>query len=95
MSIKRSNTDVMTEDDAKSKLRNGRRNDFDIKFIQDNPKKRGTKSSCRYDCYKRLTTFKDFDIRTKKFVPYLDSNRVLSRIKAAERIDLVNDPGIV
>ena len=91
VSIKRSNTDVMTKDDAKSIIRNGRRNDFDIKFIQDNPTKSGTKSSCRYNCYKRSTTFKDFDIRTKKFVAYLDSNRVLSRIKAAERNDLVND----
>ena len=47
VSIKRSNIDVMTEDDAKSVIRNGRRNDFDIEFIQDNPKKSGTKSRCR------------------------------------------------
>ena len=62
VSIKRSNTDVMTEDDAKSIIRNGRRKDFDIKLILDNPKKSGTKSRCRYNCYKRSTRFKDFDI---------------------------------
>ena len=62
-----------------------------IKFTQINPKQPGSKCGCRYDRYKRCTTFKDFDDLLKQTVDYTDSRGKIIKIKAAERGDLIND----
>ena len=88
---KRSSSDLMNEDEAKSIIRDGRRYDKLIKFTQINPKHPGSKCGCRYDRYKRCTTFKDFDDLLKQTVDYTDSRGKIIKIKAAERGDLIND----
>lgn len=64
---------LFSKSQAKTMISNARRNGRSLVFSQDNPKLKGTKECWRYDNYKTVTTFDQYDELCSKKAAFVDT----------------------